>query len=475
MTSNRSLCRLPPHLALEPKQLRKLKEYPRQPITTTHGLLSRTELELVECCDWSYETARIIQRKCAQWIAPKSIRVREMLGNPGTDSNAKKLSPSFFTTTLVNLDSALGGGIHCASLTEIVGPPRCGKTQFCLTLSVQATLPIEMAGLDGGVCFIDTEGSLSADRLVEIAETRYPQYFSRRNPKGQRNLDKMKNSIHILNVKSSRDMLERLKNLQEFIIMKKIRMVVIDSIGSLVMKEYKIFGGSSGSNGFFNGQSNSELLVERNNLLVEEAKHLKFLAESFHIPIIVTNQLLMNRYNTGASSSLLLPSYKRAQTYDRDSSAVMVTAALGNTWAHSVTTRLIIEFCHNDLLKMMTSSYTSPSSSSILSSSIKNIFRIKIAKSSIAPNFAFYYYISSQGVMEHDPPLFVNNETTSTENTKTMPTGTKTTTITDKGKKYNEINIDKENTLTTGTLRRKRKSREKEQIADWFIKELWSL
>ncbi|CAG8462535.1 1646_t:CDS:2 [Ambispora gerdemannii] len=514
MTSNRSLCRIPPHLALEPKQLRKLKEYPRQPIITTHGLLSRTELELVECCDWSFETARVVQRKCAHWVAPKSVRVREMLGN----NDIKKLSPSFFTTTLVNLDFALGGGIHCASVTEIVGPPRCGKTQFCLTLSVQATLPIEMAGLDGGVCFIDTEGSLSADRLVaqhtdddlvvvrafrlvEIAETRYPQYFSRRDLKGQRNLEKMKNSIHILDVKSSKDMLERLKNLQEFIIMKKIRIVIIDSIGSLVMKEYRVSGGSNGSNGFFNGQSNSEILVERNNLLVEEAKHLKFLAESFHIPIIVTNQLLVNRYNTDVSSSLLLPSYKRTQTYDRDSSAVMVTAALGNTWAHSVTTRLIIEFCHNDLLKMMTSSYTT--SSSILSS-CKNIFRIKIAKSSIAPNFAFYYYISSQGVVEHDPPLSSNNETNAS--TTTMPTRTKTTRITDTNNNYSEIIIDKENvplsrqasptplspltlvspvssisddnalseTLTTESLRRQRKSRDKEHIADWFIKELWS-
>lgn len=47
---------------------------------------------------------------------------------------------------------------------QIAGPPGCGKTQFCIMLSVLATLPRSLGGLDGGVVYIDTESAFSAER-----------------------------------------------------------------------------------------------------------------------------------------------------------------------------------------------------------------------------------------------------------------------------------------------------------------------
>ncbi|KAG9296940.1 hypothetical protein G9A89_006895 [Geosiphon pyriformis] len=434
MSSNRNLGRLPARLALTSKQLTELSFYPRHPICTSQDLLSKTELELVECCDWDFETVREVQKKCARWIAPKSVSVLDLLGDPQLSvfDQTKNGTPHFFTTTLEDLDYALGGGIPCSSVTEIVGAPRCGKTQFCLTLSVQATLPVEMGGLAGGVCFIDTEGSLSANRLVEIAESRFPQYFSPKNAKGRANLENTTKSIHIMEIKSSKDVLERLKNLQEFIIMNKIRLIIVDSIGSLVRKEY---------NNMFEerkNQTQSDILVERNNLLVKEAALLKFLAESFHLPVIVTNQLVY-KYTETFLTNPILPPFKRTRIYDPDTSAVLVTAALGNTWAHSVTTRLIFEFCQNDQA-LMRMPMTIP----------HNIRKIRIAKSPIAPNATCYYFIDSRGIIGFDASL-PSEEPVDIEKENSPPT-TSETVLEQSSKQLSRTDM----------------------VADWFITTLWA-
>ena len=47
---------------------------------------------------------------------------------------------------------------------KIAGPPGCGKTQFCLMLSVVATLPSSLGGLGRQVAYIDTEVAFTAER-----------------------------------------------------------------------------------------------------------------------------------------------------------------------------------------------------------------------------------------------------------------------------------------------------------------------
>lgn len=47
---------------------------------------------------------------------------------------------------------------------QIAGPAGCGKTQFCIMLSVLATLPQDKGGMDASVIYIDTEAAFSATR-----------------------------------------------------------------------------------------------------------------------------------------------------------------------------------------------------------------------------------------------------------------------------------------------------------------------
>lgn len=105
------------------------------------------------------------------------------------------------STSLKPLDQALGGGekggrggLHRGSITEFVGPPGAGKTQFCLTLTAavltqtfgnevdyddKGIVKDENAGIDHSrtrlskVAYVDTEGAFSPTRLFEILEKKF--------------------------------------------------------------------------------------------------------------------------------------------------------------------------------------------------------------------------------------------------------------------------------------------------------------
>ena len=66
----------------------------------------------------------------------------------------------------------------------------------------------------------------------------------------------------------------RLQNLEEDLITKNIKLVIVDSIASLVRKEFDSRG--------------SKNMIERTNLLAKEAAILKYVAEEFKIPVSMT-------------------------------------------------------------------------------------------------------------------------------------------------------------------------------------------
>jgi hypothetical protein len=63
----------------------------------------------------------------------------------------------------------------------------------------------------------------------------------------------------------------RLENLQEFIIAHKIRLIIVDSIGSIIRKDFPTMNDELRRN----SNDVRPILVERNDLLVREAAALK--------------------------------------------------------------------------------------------------------------------------------------------------------------------------------------------------------
>ncbi|XP_044780751.2 DNA repair protein RAD51 homolog 2 isoform X4 [Bubalus bubalis] len=232
----------------------------RHQILTCQDFLCLSPLELMKMTGLSYQGVHellcLVSRACApQMQTAYEIKTQRCAAH----------SSAFLSTTLSALDEALHGGVACGSLTEITGPPGCGKTQFCIMMSILATLPTNMGGLEGSVVYIDTESAFSAERLVEIAESRFPRYFDT-----EEKLLLTSSKVHLYRELSCDEVLQRIESLEEEIISKGVKLVIIDSVASVVRKE-------------FDTQLQGNVR-ERNKFLAREAASLKYLAEEFSIP-----------------------------------------------------------------------------------------------------------------------------------------------------------------------------------------------
>ncbi|XP_044291990.1 DNA repair protein RAD51 homolog 2 isoform X2 [Varanus komodoensis] len=328
----------------------------RHQITTCKDFLCLSLLELMKVTGQSYQNVKKLIHKVSQSCAPRMQTVYEM-------KMKRTINPSssFLPTTLEGLDKILHGGIACGSLTEIAGPSGCGKTQFCIMMSLLATLPTSMRGLDGAVIYIDTESAFSAERLIEIAQHRFPHYFAT-----EEKLISMPSSIHLYRELTCDSVLQRIESLEEEIISKNVKLVVIDSVASVVRKEFdtKLKGN----------------LQERSNLLTKEASILKYLAEEFSIPVILTNQITTWLSDgLAVQTDLLSPaddlSLSEGSSRNGDEHSGYVTAALGNTWSHSVNTRIILQYLDSQTRELL------------------------VAKSPIAPFTSFRYKIENSGLV----------------------------------------------------------------------------
>eukprot|EP00070_Physeter_catodon_P044958 XP_028351852.1 DNA repair protein RAD51 homolog 2 isoform X2 [Physeter catodon] len=234
----------------------------RHQIVNCQNFLCLSPLELMKMTGLSYQGVHELLCVVSRACAPQMQTAYEIK----TQRSAAP-SPAFLSTTLPALDEALHGGVACGSLTEITGPPGCGKTQFCIMMSILATLPTNMGGLEGAVVYIDTESAFSAERLVEIAESRFPRYFNT-----EEKLLLTSSKVHLYRELSCDEVLQRIESLEEEIISKGVKLVIIDSVASVVRKE-------------FDTQLQGNMR-ERNKFLAREAASLKYLAEEFSIPIL---------------------------------------------------------------------------------------------------------------------------------------------------------------------------------------------
>lgn len=325
-------------------------------IHTCKDVLQQNVLELLKFTGTNYQEVIDIQRAVSQSIIPKVKTAYSLFKKSGNQQ-------SFFPTTLLDLDKNLHGGLACGTITEIAGPAGCGKTQFCIMLSVLAAVPQDAGGLDANVIYIDTEAAFSASRLVEMASNRFPDIF-----KSKELLIQLSKRVHVYWESTCSSLWERLQSLEEDVISKGVGLIVLDSVASLVRKEFD--------------SRVSRNMNERTALLSKEAAILKYLAETFHIPVVVTNQITTRFVGEGPGGGNSLNRTEAFQDVDggvdaepEEDDGSRVTAALGNTWSHAVNTRLIVQY-------------------------LDETFRqILISKSPIAPFASFVYTIQAKGIV----------------------------------------------------------------------------
>jgi DNA repair protein RadA len=162
-----------------------------------------------------------------------------------------------------SLDELLLGGIETQAVSEFYGEFGSGKSQICHTLCAIAKQPISEGGLDGGVIYIDTEGTFRPERLNQIARAR-----------GFDPMSVLKN-VAICKVYNSSHLELIIKDLGRYINEFNAKLVIIDSIISLHRAEYPGRG----------------TLADRQQRLNAILHKLIRLAEMFNIAVVITNQV----------------------------------------------------------------------------------------------------------------------------------------------------------------------------------------
>jgi DNA repair protein RadA len=161
------------------------------------------------------------------------------------------------------LDELLLGGVETQAVTEFYGEFGSGKSQICHTLCATARQPIAAGGLDGGVIYIDTEGTFRPERVEQIARAR--------------GLDpsQILKSVAVCKIYNSSHLELIIKDLGKYINDFKAKMVIIDSIISLHRAEYAGRG----------------TLADRQQRLNNMLHKLVRLTEIYNIAIVITNQV----------------------------------------------------------------------------------------------------------------------------------------------------------------------------------------
>lgn len=173
------------------------------------------------------------------------------------NSNCMKVKR--LSTNCEALDEMLGGGIEYGTLTNVYGPPGCGKTTFCIQSAVSSLKE------EGQVIFIDTEGGFSQERLAQISET------------PEEDMDQ----ILLMEPRDFEEQEETLEKLETICEKKEINLVVFDSLVTLYRIELN---------------DNPRQL---NSRLAKHLTELSSLSREHDVPVLVTNQIYSDIENGG--------------------------------------------------------------------------------------------------------------------------------------------------------------------------------
>lgn len=211
------------------------------------------------------------------------------------------------------LDEVLGGGVPVAKIMEICGAPGVGKTQLSIQLVVDAQIPECFGGLGGESVYIDTEGSFVVERVAEVAQAAIHhchliaesgQDEAQREAVKEFTVSSILSRIYYFRCRDYVELLAQAHLLDDFLAEhRKVRLVVIDSIA-------------------FPFRHDLEDLSLRTRLLNGLAQQLITRANDHKVAVVLTNQMT-TRF--GETQSTLVP-------------------ALGESWGHAATARLILHW-----------------------------------------------------------------------------------------------------------------------------------
>ncbi|XP_047614407.1 DNA repair protein RAD51 homolog 3 isoform X1 [Phacochoerus africanus] len=259
------------------------------------------------------ETLQIVRREC----------ITNKTRYSGTAESGKKYTAlelleqehtqSFIITFCSALDNILGGGVPLTKITEICGAPGVGKTQLCMQLAVDVQIPECFGGVEGEAVFIDTEGSFMVDRVVDLATACIQhlhliagRHMGEEQPKALQDftLENILSHIYYFRCRDYTELLAQVYLLPDFLSEhSKVRLVIVDGIA-------------------FPFRHELDDLSLRTRLLNGLAQQMISLANNHRLAVILTNQM----------------------TTKIDKNEALLVPALGESWGHAATIRLIFHW-----------------------------------------------------------------------------------------------------------------------------------
>jgi len=222
---------------------------------TVESLATATVKELTQAGIGEKQAAKIIG-EARNTIATSFIRADELMR---MRQNVLRLSMGS-----KQLDELVGGGLESQTITEFYGEYGVGKSILCHQLAVNAQLPIEQGGLNGGALYVDTENTFRPEWIVRMS--------------GTLGLDPEtagKNIIYSEAFNSDHQVLI-LEKADKVIQENNIKLIIVDSLTSHFRSEYL----------------GREMLAERQQKLNSHMHRLVRLARAFNAVAVVTNQVM---------------------------------------------------------------------------------------------------------------------------------------------------------------------------------------
>ena len=222
---------------------------------TVESLATATVKELTQAGVGEKQAAKIIT-VARDSIATSFVRADELMR---MRQNLLRLS-----MTSKQLDELVGGGLESQTITEFYGEYGVGKSILCHQLAVNAQLPVEQGGLNGGALYVDTENTFRPEWIVRMAP-----------PLGLDPETVGKNIIYSEAFNSDHQILI-LEKADKIIQQNNIKLIIVDSLTAHFRSEYL----------------GREMLAERQQKLNNHMHRLVRLARAFNAVAVVTNQVM---------------------------------------------------------------------------------------------------------------------------------------------------------------------------------------
>jgi DNA repair protein RadA len=230
-------------------------------ILTILDLATAGPAEIADATDWDITKSVEINNKARKRLVELGRLEPDFVS--ASDLLTRRQNITRISTGSKNIDELLGGGIETWAITEFYGEFGAGKTQICHTLCCTVQQPIAEGGLDGGVVYIDTEGTFRPERIMEIAQAR------------GLSTESILSRIMVARAYNSAHQELIVKDLGRMIKAHRVKLVIVDSAVAHYRAEFLGRG----------------TLAERQQRLNRFMHNLLRTAEIYNIAVVMTNQV----------------------------------------------------------------------------------------------------------------------------------------------------------------------------------------